>query len=305
MGRYIVKRLLWALVVLLGVSIVTFMVVYLSGDPTALYMGPEGTMEDYEILRHAMGFDRPLHEQYLNFLSGAVRGDFGLSLRHKMPALPLVLDKLPATVGLAFASMALALVVAIPLGVISAIRKDSTIDVISMILAMAGQCVPTFWLGIMLILIFGVYLHILPTFGWVGPKSIILPAVTLGAWAMARTARLTRSAMLDVLRQDYLRTARSKGLSERGVIVRHALQNASIPIMTGVSLDLSNLLSGAIITEAVFAYPGIGRLVVDAVINKDFPMIQAVVFVSACVFVFVNLTTDLLYMVIDPRVRLT
>jgi len=302
--RYIVRRLLWAVMVLVGVSVATFLLVHLTGDPTALYIGMESRQQDYEILRHAMGFDRPLHEQYWRFFSGAIRGDFGLSLRHQMPTLPLVLEKLPATVQLTLAAMAFAVAIALPLGIFSALKKDSLLDTVCMIVALSGQCIPTFWLGIMLIVIFAVQLHLLPAYGRTDWRSLILPSLTLGAWAMARTARLTRSSMLEVLRQDYLRTARAKGLMEQVVILRHALKNAAIPIVTAISLDLGNLLSGAIITEAVFAYPGLGRLVVEAVINKDIPMIQAVVFVVGAIFVVVNIVTDLFYVVLDPRIRL-
>ncbi len=304
MTRYIVRRLLWAVVVLLGVSVVTFLVVYLTGDPTALYMGPEGTKADYELLQHAMGFDRPLYEQYWRFLSGAISGDFGLSLRHQRPTLPLVLEKLPATIQLALAAMAFAMAFALPLGIISAVKKDSLLDTVCMIIAMAGQCIPTFWLGIMLILIFAVQWHLLPVYGRMEWRSLILPAVTLGAWAMARTARLTRSSMLEVLGQDYMRTARAKGLAEQIVILRHALKNAAIPVVTVIGLEMGSLLSGAIITETVFAYPGVGRLAVEAVVNKDIPMVQAVVFVVATMFVVVNIVTDIFYVVLDPRVRL-
>jgi peptide/nickel transport system permease protein len=290
--------------VLVGVSVATFLLVHLTGDPTALYIGMESRQQDYEILRHAMGFDRPLHEQYWRFFSGAIRGDFGLSLRHQMPTLPLVLEKLPATVQLTLAAMAFAVAIALPLGIFSALKKDSLLDTVCMIVALSGQCIPTFWLGIMLIVIFAVQLHLLPAYGRTDWRSLILPSLTLGAWAMARTARLTRSSMLEVLRQDYLRTARAKGLMEQVVILRHALKNAAIPIVTAISLDLGNLLSGAIITEAVFAYPGLGRLVVEAVINKDIPMIQAVVFVVGAIFVVVNIVTDLFYVVLDPRIRL-
>lgn len=304
MGRYIIGRLLWAILVLLVVSILSFLTVHLTGDPTALYLPPEGTEEDYLILRHALGFDRPLYEQYWSFVSKAVRGDFGISLRRRSPTLPLVLKKLPATIQLTLLSMLLAAVIAIPLGVLSAIKKDSLLDTISMIAALSGQCIPTFWLGIMLIVVFSVYLRLLPVYGKVGWKSLVLPTVTLGAWATSRTARLTRSSMLEVLMKDYLRTARAKGLREWTVVIRHALRNAAIPIVTAIGLDMGNLLGGAIITEAVFAYPGIGLLSVQAVINKDVPLIQAVVCVVAIMLIGLNLVVDVLYVILDPRIRL-
>ena len=304
MVPYIVSRLLWGAAALLGITLVVFIVVHLSGDPAALYMGPEGTKQDYEILRTALGFNRPWPEQYERFLVRAVRGDFGRSLRHKQPALPMVLGRFPATLALAVASMLLAASVALPLGVVAALRRNSALDTFALVVALSGQCMPTFWLGILLILIFAVMLRWVPVFGGVGPLALILPAVTLGTWAMARTARITRSSMLEVLRQEYLRTARAKGVAEWSVVLRHAFRNGAIPIVTALGLEFGNLLGGAVITEAVFAYPGVGRLAVEAVVNKDVPLIQAVVFTVAAVLLALNLGIDLLYSILDPRVRL-
>jgi peptide/nickel transport system permease protein len=304
MGRFITRRLLWAVFVLLAVSLLSFLTVHLTGDPTALYVSMEGTQEDYEILRHAMGFDRPLYEQYWSFLSKAVRGDFGNSLRRRSPALPLVLAKLPTTIQLTLAAMFLGVIIAVPLGTISAIKKGSVLDTMAMVGALSGQSIPTFWLGIMLIVVFSVHLRWLPSFGKEGWKSIILPTLTLAAWAAARTARLTRSAVLEVLMKDYMRTARAKGLRESRVIIGHTMRNAAIPIVTAIGLDMGNLLGGAIITEAVFAYPGVGLLAVQSVINKDIPLIQAVVCVVATMLVALNLGVDVLYGVLDPRIRL-
>lgn len=304
MTRYLCRRFLWAIVVLFGITLAAFLVVHLSGDPAALYMGPEGTKQDYEILRAALGFDRPLPEQYGRFLARAVRGDFGRSLRHQQPTLPLVLEKFPATLQLALAAMVLAVMLALPLGILSAIRRGALLDTCAMMFALSGQCMPTFWLGILLILLFAVNLRWLPVYGREGLLTLILPAVTLGVWAMARTARITRSSMLEVLHQDFMRTARAKGVGEWAAVLRHALRNGAIPIVTALGLEMGNLLGGAIITEAVFAYPGIGRLAVEAVVNKDVPLIQAVVVSVAAVLVLLNIAIDLLYMVLDPRVRL-
>ena len=301
---YLSRRALWGLAVLLAISLVVFLVVHLSGDPTALYMGPEGTQEDYAVLRAALGFDRPLPEQYWHFLERAVRGDFGRSLRHQQPTLPLVLARFPATVELAVLALTLAVLLAVPLGVLSAIRRHSLLDTGAMVLALAGQCMPTFWLGILLILVFAVQLRWVPVVGAEGTRALVLPAVTLGVWAMARTARITRSSMLEVLNQDFLRTARAKGIGEWGVVARHALRNGAIPIVTALGLELGNLLGGAVITEAVFAYPGVGRLAVEAVVNKDVPLIQAVVFTVATALLLLNAGLDLLYTTLDPRVRL-
>ncbi|HLW59982.1 MAG TPA: ABC transporter permease [bacterium] len=302
MTRYIIGRLGWAVVVLWTLTVVVFGVIHLSGDPTALYVGQEATAQDYAVIRHALGFDRPLLQQYGSFLAHAVRGDFGRSLRFQQPTLPIVLGRLPATLELAVAAIGLAVILAIPLGVFSAVRHGSALDDIGTVLALSGQCMPTFWLGIMLILIFSVQLRWVPIFG-TGPLRLVLPAVTLGAWAMARTARITRSSMLEVLRQDYLRTAEAKGLSAATVVLKHALRNGAIPILTSLGLDFGNLLGGAVIVETVFGYPGVGLLSVNAVVGKDIPLIQAVVVVVAAVLVLLNLGIDLLYVVLDPRIR--
>jgi ABC-type dipeptide/oligopeptide/nickel transport system permease component len=301
---YLSRRLAWAALLLVAITLVVFLVVHLSGDPTALYVGPEGTQKDYEIVRAALGFDRPLAEQYGRFLSRALRGDFGRSLRHQQPTLPLVLTRVPATLELALVAMALAVVLALPLGIVSALRRNSVLDTIAMTFALSGQCMPTFWLGILLILVFAVQLRWVPVYGGEGLATLVLPAVTLGVWAMARTARITRSSMLEVLHQDFLRTARAKGVSEWGVVVRHALRNGAIPIVTAIGLELGNLLGGAVITEAVFAYPGVGRLAVEAVVNKDVPLLQAVVVTVAATLLLLNAIIDVLYMALDPRVRL-
>ncbi len=301
---YLSRRLAWALLLLVVITLVVFLVVHLSGDPAALYVGPEGTQKDYEIVRAALGFDRPLPEQYGHFLVRALHGDFGRSLRHQQPTLPLVLARVPATFELALVAMALAVALALPLGIVSALRRNSVLDTLAMTFALSGQCMPTFWLGILLILVFAVQLRWVPVYGGEGMAALALPAVTLGVWAMARTARITRSSMLEVLPQDFLRTARAKGVSEWGVVVRHALRNSAIPIVTAIGLELGNLLGGAVITEAVFAYPGVGRLAVEAVVNKDVPLLQAVVVTVAATLLLLNALIDILYMALDPRVRL-
>ncbi len=304
MIAYLSARLVWALALLVAMTLVVFLVAHLSGDPTALYVGPEGTRQDYEILRAALGFDRPLPEQYGRFLVRAVHGDFGRSLRHQQPTLPLVLGRFPATVKLALLAILLAVLLALPLGILSALRRNSILDSAAMTFALSGQCMPTFWLGILLILVFAVNLRWVPVYGGEGLRALALPAVTLGVWAMARTARITRSSMLEVLPQEFVRTARAKGVSEWGVVLRHALRNGAIPVVTAVGLELGNLLGGAVITEAVFAYPGVGRLAVEAVVNKDIPLLQAVVFTVAAALILLNLAIDLVYMALDPRVRL-
>jgi ABC-type dipeptide/oligopeptide/nickel transport system permease component len=253
--------------------------------------------------RKAMGFDDPFFVQYVRFLKGAVRGDFGESVRHGEPAMHLVLERLPATFELAGAGLLLALCLAIPAGIISAVKRNTPIDYVSTVVALMGQAMPTFWLGIMLILIFSVRLNWLPSSGRGDLEHLILPAITLGLFTTARVTRLTRSGMLEVLGQDYIRTARAKGVSEQPVVWKHALKNASIPIVTIVGIELGTLLGGSVITETIFAWPGVGRLSVQAIFNRDYPVVQAAVFILASTFVFLNFLVDVAYTWLDPRIR--
>ncbi len=304
MKTYVLRRLAQSLIVLLGISVVVFIILHLTGDPTLLLLPPDASAEEIARFRRAMGFDDPLYVQYLRFLKGAVHGDFGNSLRHEEPALALVWQRMPATIELTAVALGVALVLAIPAGIVSAVFRNTPIDYASTVVALIGQAMPTFWLGIMLILIFSVGLHLLPSSGRGGPANLILPAVTLGLFTTARIMRLTRSGMLEVLGQDYVRTARAKGVGERGVIWKHALKNAGIPVVTIVGLELGTLLGGAVITETIFAWPGVGRLSVQAIYNRDYPVVQAAVFVLASIFVLVNLIVDLLYTYLDPRIRI-
>lgn len=303
MKKHLIRRFFQTLLVLLGVSIVTFAILHLTGDPTALLLPQEATAEDRARFRHEMGFDDPLIVQYGRFLKGALRGDFGLSFRHNQPALQLVWDRMPATIQLTLAAMLISVSIAVPIGILSAVKRNSLLDHVGMIIALLGQSMPVFWLGIMLILIFGVKLRLLPSFGMGGIDHLILPALTLGMFTMARTARLTRSEMLEILGQEYIRTARAKGVPPWSVILRHALKNAAIPIVTVIGLEMGTLLGGAIITETIFAWPGVGRLTVQAIYNRDFPVVQAAVFTLACIFVLINFVVDILYTYLDPRVR--
>jgi ABC-type dipeptide/oligopeptide/nickel transport system permease component len=251
-----------------------------------------------------MGFDQPFWMQFAKFSGSLLVGDFGRSWRFQEPALSVVLERLPATFELAIAALVLSLLIAVPIGVISAVRKDSKIDTASMVVALLGQSVPGFWLGLMLILIFAVDLGWLPTSGRNGPQYLILPAVSLALALAGRNARLVRSCMLEVLNADYIRTARAKGLSEWRVIGKHALKNAMLPIVTIVGLELGSLLGGAVVTETVFSWPGIGLLAVQAIAGRDYPVVQAVIIISALGFVLINLAVDLLYARLDPRVTL-
>jgi ABC-type dipeptide/oligopeptide/nickel transport system permease component len=250
-----------------------------------------------------MGFNDPFLVQYWRFLRGAVQGNFGESLRHGQPAMRLVLERLPATFELAGAAMLIALCVAIPAGILSAVRRNTASDYCSTVVALLGQSMPTFWLGIMLILVFSVWLRVLPSSGRGDLEHLLLPAVTLGLFTTARMMRLTRSGMLEVLGQDYIRTARAKGLGEPPVVWKHALRNAAVPIVTIAGLELGALLGGSVVTETIFAWPGVGRLSVQAIYNRDYPVVQAAVFVLATTFVVVNLLVDLVYTSLDPRIR--
>jgi len=300
---YLLRRGWQSGLVLLGVSAVVFLILHLTGDPALLLLPPDATAEDLAKFRQAMGFDDPVAVQYLRFLKGALRGDFGDSLRHGEPAMGLVLERLPATFELAGAGLLLALCLAIPAGIVSAVRRNTAVDYVSTIVALLGQAMPTFWLGIMLILVFSVRLSWLPSSGRGDLEHLILPALTLGLFTTARITRLTRSGMLEVLGQDYIRTARAKGVSEPPVVWKHALKNASIPIVTIVGIELGTLLGGSVITETIFAWPGVGRLSVQAIFNRDYPVVQAVVLVTAVIVVLTTLLTDLLYAVLDPRIR--
>jgi ABC-type dipeptide/oligopeptide/nickel transport system permease component len=304
MTVYVTRRLAQALIVLLGISVVVFVILHLTGDPTVLMLPPDVTAEEVARFRKAMGFDDPLPVQYWRFLRGVLQGNFGNSLRHDEPALALVWERMPATLELTVVALAVALLLAIPAGIVSAIFRNTAVDYVSTVVALVGQAMPTFWLGIMLILVFAVGLQVLPSSGRGSFLNLILPALTLGLFTAARTMRLTRSALLEVLGQDYVRTARAKGVAERGVVWKHALRNASIPVITIVGLELGTLLGGAVITETIFAWPGVGRLSVQAIYNRDYPLVQASVFVLASIFVLVNLAVDLVYTYLDPRIRL-
>jgi len=303
MKSYMLRRLWQAVLVLFGVSFVVFMILHLTGDPAALLLPPDATAEDVARFRRAMGFDDPWIIQYLRFLKGAVQGNFGESLRHGEPAMHLVVERLPATFQLAGAGLLLALCVAIPAGIISAVKRNTVIDYFSTVVALLGQAMPTFWLGIMLILVFSVRLNWLPSSGRGDLQHLVLPAITLGLFTTARITRLTRSGMLEVLGQDYIRTARAKGVSEQPVVWKHALKNASIPIVTIIGIELGTLLGGSVITETIFAWPGVGRLSVQAIFNRDYPVVQAAVFILASTFVIVNFMVDLAYTWLDPRIR--
>jgi len=289
--------------VAVGVSLVVFGLVHLSGDPVLLMVSSDAPPDVVATTRHALGFDRPLHRQFTDYVARAARGDLGVSLRSSLPVATLIRERLPATVELTVAALLIAVAVAIPAGIVSAVKRGSALDRLAMVGAVAGQAVPIFWLALLLIAFFGVYLRWLPVFGRGSLAHLVLPAVSLSTVILGRLARLVRSSMLEVLGQDYVRTARAKGVGEVRVLAGHALKNAAIPIVTLLGLQFAQLLGGAVVTETIFAWPGIGRLVVEAIFNRDFPVVQGVVLVVSLIFVAVNLLVDLAYVALDPRVR--
>ncbi|PYN57757.1 MAG: ABC transporter permease [Candidatus Rokuibacteriota bacterium] len=304
MRAYVLSRLgQTALVVFLSLTAV-FAMVRLSGDPVLLFMPMDIQAKDVNEFRQRLGFNDPLPVQYGRFLAGAVRGDFGESLRYKQDALGLVLERLPATLLLAGASLLLTVGIALPLGVLSAVRRNSLLDHVATVMTVLGQATPGFWLGLMLIFVFSVKLRWLPTGGTGSLAHLAMPAVVLAAFFAARIARLTRSAVLDALGEDYVLTARAKGLGEGRVVGKHTLRNSAIPIVTLAGLEAGQLLGGAVITETIFAWPGLGRLTVQALLNRDFPVVLAAVFLVSVMYTLINLLVDLLYGWLDPRVRL-
>ena len=304
MPRYVLRRLLQAVVVLWGISVLIFCIARLSGNPVDLMLPMDAPRETREQLVREMGLDAPIPVQYARFLARAVQGDFGVSIRFRQPAFRLVLERVPATAELALASLAFGVLVGVFLGVLAAVRYRRWPDIVVLGATSVGQSLPSFWVGILLILFFGVRLGWLPVSGLEGLSSLVLPALSLGLLPIVSISRLTRSSMLDVLRQDYVRTARAKGLVENAVVYRHALRNGLLPVVTLVGLQLGTLLSGAVITEQVFAWPGVGRLAVDAIYNRDYPVVQAAALVGSTFLVAINLLVDFAYTWFDPRIRL-
>jgi len=303
MHRHLLSLVLHVISVALGVSLLSFVFMHLSGDPVMLMLPPEATSQQIDDFRERMGFNDPIPLQYLRFLSGAVKGDFGTSLRHQQPAMSIVLERLPATIELAVTGMGLALLVAVPFGILSAIRRGSFLDYAVMSGSLLGLSMPNFWVGIVGILIFAVKFRLLPTAGRGTWAQLVLPGLALGSYLMALIARLTRSGMLEVINQDYIRTARAKGVAERLIILRHALMNALIPLVTVVGLQMGELLGGTVVIETVFAWPGVGRLILQAVFQRDYPLVQSAVFILAMIFVGTNLLVDATYRYLDPRIR--
>lgn len=301
---YIIQRLLWVIPIVLGVSTLVFFFIHLiPGDPVELMLGESAESADKEALREELGLNKPILQQYFQFLKGLFQGDLGRSLSTRKPVLQSILAKYPATLELTFAALCVAITIAIPLGVIAATRQYSWIDNSSMFMALFGVSMPNFWLGPMLIILFSINLGWLPISGRGGLSHLVLPAITLGMAMAAILTRMTRSSVLEIIHEDYIRTARAKGLRESLVIFKHALRNALIPVITLIGLQFGTLLSGAVITETIFAWPGVGRLTIDAINKRDYPLIQGCVLMIALSYVLVNLLTDLFYSVIDPRIK--
>jgi peptide/nickel transport system permease protein len=303
MKRYILKRSVQGVICLIGVTIVVFFLTRMSGDPVLLLVPPEATKEDIIEMRILLGLDKPIYIQYGKFISRAVRGDLGQSIRWNRPTVELFLERFPNTLVLAIAAMLFAVFIGIPMGVISAVKVGKWFDNIGKIFALLGQAIPVFWVGIMLILIFAVHLKLLPTSGIGGWKNLVMPTITLGWFFTASLTRLSRSAMLDVLDSEYVKLGRIMGLPEIMVIGKYALKNASIPILTLGAVNLVILLNGTVVTETVFNWPGIGRLIVDSIFARDFPVVQTCVLIASFFYIFTNLIVDILYAYIDPRIR--
>lgn len=303
MARYFLRRLGHALVSIVGASIIIFVISRLSGDPTVLLVPPDAPPSAVAATRAALGLDLPLWWQYLIFAAHAVQGDFGQSYRWQTPALTLVLDRLPATIELAVAGLLVSIALAVPLGVLSAVHRGGLLDQAGRLFALLGQAMPAFWVGLLLILLFAVRLQWLPAFGRGGLAHLILPAVALGWYPVAAQTRIVRSAMLDVLDSDYIRLARGLGTPERTLIWKYAFRNAAVPLVTMLGVYFASMLGGAFVVEVIFAWPGLGRTVVEAVFSRDFPVVQAGVLFTAILFVLSSMLVDLAYGVIDPRTR--
>lgn len=324
MWTFLIRRLLQSVIVIIGVTLISFVSLQMGGDPTYLFVSENADVAEIARAREALGFDRPLHIQYLSYIWNALHGDFGVSLSYRQPAMDVVLQAMPATIELTVFSLVIAIGLSIPLGVYAALNRGRPIDGGIMTFAMLGQSIPNFWMGIMMILYFGLYLGWFPISGHVPflqplfagnfrtafgnlPGTLyhlILPAIAVGSYTLARNARLVRSSMLEVLEQDFVRTARSKGIEEKKVIVNHALRNAWLPVVTMIGLEFGFLLGGVVVVETVFSYPGIGRLVFNAINQRDIPVVQASVILLALVFILLNLIVDLIYARLDPRVKL-
>jgi ABC-type dipeptide/oligopeptide/nickel transport system permease component len=303
MRKYILASLLQSILVLLGVLVLVFFLVRITGDPARLMLSREASPEQIAEFRHNMGFDRPMPVQFVDFVGGILQGDFGSSLHYRLPALPLILERLPATFELATVALFFAVVASVPLGLIGGFRPGSRWDSLARAVGLFGQSTPGFWLGLLMIVAFAVNLGWLPPFGRSGPSSYIMPAIVIGLGTMGQLVRLTRSSVLEIRQEDYIRTANSKGLSNRVIYIKHVLRNAAIPVVSVLGIDYADMIGGSLITESIFAWPGLGRLAADAIAVRDFPLVQAVAFFTSILVIALNFLTDVGYALIDPRIR--
>jgi peptide/nickel transport system permease protein len=305
MKRYLTRQLLQLVVVLVGISVLAFAILHVLGDPVLLLLPQNAGRAEFERYRHLLGLDQPIAVQYVKFASRAARGDFGKSWYADTPAFRLVLERMPPTIYLTLAGLLTALAIALPLGILAALRRHTVVDNLCTILAVGGQAMPIFWFGIMLIIVFAVRLRVLPASGYGTWQHFLMPSFTLGAFLAPITMRLVRSGVVEVMNTEYIKTARAKGLGERRVVVKHAFRNACIPVITVLGLQFGQLLGGAIVTETVFAWPGVATLTVESIRNQDFPVVQCAVVLLATIIVIVNLLVDLVVGLIDPRIRVS
>lgn len=304
MTKYLGKRLLQSLIAIFGITLIVFFVLNIAGDPVALMLPPTASFQEIEAMREKMGYNDPVIIQYLRFLTNAAKGDFGMSYNYNEPALSVVMERVPATVTLAAAAMAIALVIGIPAGIISAVRRNSRLDTVIRSLALLGQCIPAFWLGIMMMLLFAVKLKWLPTSGFQSWSALFMPAFTLGVFTAATITRMLRSNMIEIMSKEYIDVAKAKGLRSYVVVMKHGFKNALSSVLTVLGLQIAGLLGGSVITETVFAWPGIGRLLVQSINNNDFMVVEVIVILMATAFVCINFVVDVLYCIINPRIRL-
>jgi peptide/nickel transport system permease protein len=303
MRRYLVRQLAQLVVVIFGISVLAFGILHVIGDPVLLLLPQNAGAQEFERYRKLLGLDQPLYVQYAKFAAKAVQGDFGKSWYADTPAFRLVVERMPPTIYLTLAGLLVAMLIAVPLGILAALKRHSAVDNLCTMIAVAGQAMPIFWLGIMLIIIFAVHLRMLPASGYGTWQHFLMPAFTLGAFLAPITMRLVRSGVIEVMNMEYIKTARAKGVAEPLVVVKHAFRNACIPVITVLGLQFGQLLGGAIVTETVFAWPGVATLTVESIRNQDFPVVQCAVVLLALIIVIVNLIVDLVVGFIDPRIR--
>lgn len=304
MLHYILKRLLLLIPILVGVSIIVFTVLHMSpGDPAQIMLGPMASQESIAQMRESLGLNKPLYIQYFIFLKNTLQGDFGRSIRTNTPVIEEIFSRLPATLKLSTLGMLLAIIIGFPLGVLAALKQNTIIDTTSSFLALIGFSIPNFWAGLMLMLLLSVYIPVLPSSGYGSWQHLVLPSLTLAIQTIAVITRMTRSSMLEVIRQDYVKTARAKGISDKLVLVRHIIRNALIPVVTIAGLYFGHSLGGVVVTETVFSYPGVGRLLVDAIRSKDYPVVQAGILIFAVGVALINLIVDVVYAYLDPRIK--